>query len=135
MIPVDGSGNSKRASDFALELAKKLGSSVVFIHVLEIPISSYKYQRVTGEILKLLEEGGNDLIANFEKSAEANGVSYESVLSHGDPARQILLIAKKRRCDCIVIGKRGLGRIQRMLMGSVSDQVARLADVPVITVK
>ena len=135
MIPVDGSENSKRASDFALELAKKLGSSVVFIHVLEIPISSYKYQRVTGDILKLLEEGGNDLISNFEKSAEAKGVSYESVLSHGDPARQILLIAKKRRCDCIVIGKRGLGRIQRMLMGSVSDQVARLADVPVITVK
>ena len=135
LIPVDGSENSKRASEFALELSKKIGSSVVFLNVVEIPISSYKYQRVAANLLQFLEDSGRKLLTNFEAKAQSDGVSCEVVLSHGDPTNQILATARRKNCDCIVMGKRGLGRLQRVLLGSVSDQITKLSDVPVITVK
>jgi nucleotide-binding universal stress UspA family protein len=135
LIPVDGSENSERASNFALELSNKLGTSVVFLHVMEIPISAYKYRRIAESVLELLEESGRKVLANCEEEARKKGVSCEVVLSNGDPSDQILITARKRKCDCIIMGKRGLGRIERMLMGSVSDQVTRLSDIPVIIVK
>ena len=135
LIPVDGSENSKKASEFALELSTKIGSTVVFLHVIEIPISSYKYHRVAENLLELLENSGKALLADFETKAKSKKVPYEVVLSHGDPANQILIITRRKGCDCIVIGKRGLGRFQRMLLGSVSDRITKLSKVPVVVVK
>lgn len=135
MVPVDGSENSKRAGDFAIELSQKLGSSLLFLNVIEIPVSAYRYRRVATDLFDFLEEGSKTIVANLAEKAKTKGVPCEELLARGDPARAILTIARKKNCDCIVIGKRGLGRIQRMLQGSVSDQVTALSEVPVIVVK
>ncbi len=135
LVPVDGSENSKRATEYALELAQKLGSSLVLSHVVEIPASSYRYRWIARDVIQVLEESGWKLLGGFEEMAKSKGVSLEAVLSIGDPVTQILLISKKKSCDCIIMGKRGLGRIQRMLIGSVSDRVIKLSDKPVIIVK
>ena len=135
LIPVDGSENCKRANDFALELSKKIGASMVFLHVIDIPISSYRYRLAKENLFSGLDEAGWSLLGDFEAKAKSKGIPCDIILTHGDPATQILAIAKKRNCDCVVMGKRGLGRIRRILLGSVSDRVTRLAEVPVITVK
>ena len=135
LIPLDGSDSSDRASAFAMELAKKIGSSVVFVHVIEIPVSSYKYRSVAGNILEILDTSAHALLSNYEKSARSKGVVCEVVLAHGDPANQILQTANRKNCDAIVMGKRGQGRIQRVLLGSVSDRVVMLSRVPVTIVK
>ena len=108
---------------------------MVFVHVIEIPITTYKYRSVAESVFQLLEENGRSLLANCETEAKTRGVPCETVLSHGDPSDQILVIASKKKCDCIIMGKRGLGRLQRMLLGSVSEQTARLSNIPVIIVK
>ena len=53
----------------------------------------------------------------------------------GDPARQILAAAKADNADLIVLGRRGLGALEGLLMGSVSSKVAGLADCACLTVK
>ncbi len=49
----------------------------------------------------------------------------------GEPVEAILETAAAEHVDLIVIGRRGLGRLEGMLVGSVSERVARHATVPV----
>lgn len=135
MVPIDGSENSKNALEFALDLSSKLESALILVHVIEVPISSYKYHHVADSLLTVLESSGKNLLKTCETKAASRGVHCEGVLAHGDPTTQILKVSDRKGCDCIIIGKRGLSRFERMLLGSVSDRIAKLAVVPVVIVK
>jgi nucleotide-binding universal stress UspA family protein len=52
----------------------------------------------------------------------------------GQPARTIIEFARDRDVDLIVIGSRGLGSVERYLLGSVSHKVTGLAQCPVLVV-
>lgn len=52
----------------------------------------------------------------------------------GDPAEQLLGYAHDHAIDLLIMGRRGLGRIRGLLMGSVSAKVGSLAECPVVTV-
>ncbi|MDG6904195.1 MAG: universal stress protein [Nitrososphaerota archaeon] len=135
LIPVDGSESSSRAIDYALLLAKKLQASVVFVHVIEFPSISSRYALATELQEEVRREGVKLLKDSLAMAVSAGVVSAKEVLVYGDPADMILSILKQESCDSIVLGKRGLGRLDRLLMGSVSDKVTKLANVPVTIVR
>ena len=56
-------------------------------------------------------------------------------LAAGDPAKEILNIANEEHADIIVMGRRGLGDLAGLLLGSVSHKVAHLAECACLTVK
>jgi nucleotide-binding universal stress UspA family protein len=56
-------------------------------------------------------------------------------LVRGDPAAEIVRLARKAKCDLIVMGSHGRTGLQRLLMGSVAEEVARNAHCPVLTVR
>ena len=59
----------------------------------------------------------------------------ETVVAEGDARVEILHVAEERRADLVVLGARGLGRVQRLLGGSTSLAVARYAPCPVAVVQ
>jgi nucleotide-binding universal stress UspA family protein len=61
--------------------------------------------------------------------------SVRTVLREGDPAAAILNVAKEERADIIVMGRRGLGDLAGLLLGSVSHNVTHLAECACLTVK
>jgi nucleotide-binding universal stress UspA family protein len=75
--------------------------------------------------------------ALVESAKEAHpglgGISWESELIGGPPARSISDVAKVRGADEIVIGTRGFGRV-RALLGSVAHELIHLADCPVTVI-
>ncbi|MDH2900440.1 MAG: universal stress protein [archaeon] len=137
LMAVDGSESAYRAADYALALAKKLDSIVYFVHVVDIsPYPLYKedvsdYVEVEGSF----EDRGNEILSNCMKKARSKNVEAESFLEVGDPSHQIVQFAIDKKCDCIVMGKRGLGKLERILIGSITDQVTKLASIPSIIVK
>jgi hypothetical protein len=56
----------------------------------------------------------------------------EQLVVDGDPAQEIVGIARRRDVDLVVLGSRGLGSIGRLLLGSVSETVLHHADRPVV---
>jgi nucleotide-binding universal stress UspA family protein len=62
-------------------------------------------------------------------------VGVQSRVAHGPAARCILEVAEECRCDLIVMGFHGHGRLHHSLRGSVSDTVARESHRPVLLVR
>ena len=134
MVAVDGSDVGFRAADFAIELAKKLESEVVFINVAGASSSEANY-RITADMAGSFEELGSEALSKCEQNAKNRGVKSTTLLVPGTPSDEILANAKKMNCDCIVIGKTGLKKLGKLLMGSVSEKVTNQSDIPVVIVK
>jgi nucleotide-binding universal stress UspA family protein len=65
---------------------------------------------------------------------EALGCSVTAYLAQGDPAREIVALAKERRCDLIAMATHGHRLIGDVLLGSVASAVRHSAHIPVLLV-
>jgi len=63
------------------------------------------------------------------------GFTAEPIHKIGDPAEEIMNMAAKQHADLIVMGAKGLGTIDRILLGSVSTRVVQYANCPVLVVR
>jgi nucleotide-binding universal stress UspA family protein len=71
-----------------------------------------------------------------EKRARSKGLTeVKTIAKTGPVARTIVDVAKRREADVIIMGSRGLGTVEGILLGSVSHKVVSLADCNVMTVR
>ena len=82
-----------------------------------------------------LLENGKRVVAEAKKIAEAEGVSVEAMLVEGEAADQIVNTAKEGGFDLIVIGARGRSKLKGLILGSVSQDVIKKAQCPVLVTK
>jgi nucleotide-binding universal stress UspA family protein len=136
LVAVDGSENSERAIEAALQLAKKTGSKVYVVSVVQ-PLVLSKYPPKTAiELEELFKQQAQELLAKYTSlAADKHGVKVESILGNGYVPKVIVEKAKENDVDLIVIGSRGLSGIKEMFLGSVSHSVVRGSKVPVLVVK
>ena len=134
MVAVDGSEDGYKAADYAIELASKLRSVILFFFVAGASSAEHNYS-VTADMVGAFEQMGTETLSKCAESAKKKGVAFETLLVSGDPVDEILKNAEKMNCDSIVMGKRGQSKMEKLLMGSVSDKVSKLSDIPVTIIK
>jgi nucleotide-binding universal stress UspA family protein len=139
LIPVDGSPASLRAVDFAIEMASQDPStSLVLLHV-----QNTRAMELAGASEAMdtewLREAGSRASAKALKDAigkcEHAGVASEVLVRTGQIAEAVGQVAREENVKHIVMGTRGLGGIQGLLLGSVAMQVVHLAEVPITLIK
>jgi nucleotide-binding universal stress UspA family protein len=122
--PTDFSERSGYAFRLACSLARDRGARLIVLHVMPVPLVQEKRlyrEEMAGELSRL--------------GAPDARVRVEHRLEEGDAATQILRLAQETGCDLIVMGTHGRTGLGRLLMGSVAEQVLRLAACPVLTVR
>ncbi len=142
LVPIDGSSDANRALDFASDLAAKYDARVVVLHAVHYPLGRLPDELHRYAVSEHLE-GPDETGAVVEKMLEsavlrASGAGATKTVHDavvGDPARVILDAAKSYDADLIVTGSRGLGELEGLLVGSVSDKVLHHAKVPVTIVR
>jgi nucleotide-binding universal stress UspA family protein len=136
LVGVDGSENAYRALEQGTALAEKFGAQIIVVFVVHIPVSAYSYDAFGSmEIFSKLEQEGKEVLAKSELLCRQKGLAVKTALASGDPAQHIIDLAQSEGADLVVVGSRGTGRLERLLMGSVSERVARFAKCPVLVVK
>lgn len=135
VVGVDGSGHSRKALERAAAEAASHGVplTVLVIHqaVRDVYGSASHYQ----EDASLTEKAKEAAQAETDQVLASTGTKPTSVTVtavHGLPADE--LIKASQGADMVVVGRRGAGGFARLLMGSVSDQVARYAHCPVLLI-
>ena len=136
LIATDGSEPARSALEHALLLASEQQAEVQVIHVYE-PLRHIAMQGMA-ELPRFLREEEEHALEHAAERARALGVraTTATVDAAGRrPADVIVAEAVARGADLIAIGSRGRRGMQRMLLGSVAEGVARSATVPVLMIR
>jgi len=142
LVALDGSAASTSALEKATELAKKFGAGLHLLHVvraMQVPLNPGlmgEYEKLQRQRHDLLNSAGEQLLNQAKRAAESKGIdSVQSDIGSGDPATAIVDYAVRHKIDLIVIGSRGLGRAEGMLMGSVSRKVSNTTKANCLIIK
>ena len=125
----------------AANLASKFGSEVVLVNIVNpAPLVAPYMMAVeavpnTEVLLEYAEESQRALLCKASAAFEQEGVKATARAEMGQPVDVILSVAEEEKADLIVLGSRGLGGFQRLMLGSVSDGVLHHAHCPVLIVR
>jgi len=130
LVAYDGSELAKKALNKAVELLKK-GDDLILAHVIpttilaefaDIPpeVTTAKGQRLMNDALSMLKE---------------KGVHATGLVREGDIADTILKIGVELQVDLIILGEKGVSKVDRFALGSVAEKVVKYARRPVLIVK
>jgi len=139
LVPVDGSAVAANGLSEAIKLAKSSRARLRLLHIVEdyTAFSAPDVGVDVGPLLEAMLGTGRKTLARIERRARSAGVKPESVLVEnigGRVADEIVWQAKHWRADLIVIGTHGRRGLQRALVGSDAELVARHSPVPVLLV-
>jgi nucleotide-binding universal stress UspA family protein len=87
------------------------------------------------EMVQIAEQRIASVLDWAEQVCREAGVQAVSRTEFGDAKHVICRIAQEENCDLIVVGSHGYGRVERALLGSVSDYVVHHAQRPVLVVR
>jgi|SRR5687768_8693085 len=133
LVPLENSPYDDAIVDHVKELARVLGSSVVFIHVAD----GWAARNISQLDLRESEEMRKDreYIEGVSASVEADGVDSEALLASGDPSSEIAQAAIREGCDLIAMSTHGHKFVNDVLRGSVAHSVRHASTIPVLLVR
>ena len=144
LVAVDGSDNAKRASQWAIDFAKKERSSLFVISVVPTPTLTTSVSPGTTPSSPPVEafkdkarEAAEAVVQDVVTAATQSGVKVrgEIVENVTSVPRAITDYADEWKVELIVVGTRGLTGLQRRLLGSVSGAVVSDANCNVLVVR
>lgn len=136
----DGSKESEEALNYARFFAKRFNSEIIGVHVIEMP-ERMIYDYVTdpqSEHYGWLKKAEEDFAAKLAATADDltdEGLNFRGEILKGGPSKEIVRFARNEKASLIVLGKRGLGLIDTMLVGSTTLRVLRESSIPVLAAR
>lgn len=115
LVPTDGSEQSERAANHALEIARQFGSAVHAVHVVDDRGSGHASETLNEfspnsperrEFEERRKRAGNELTAAITERAREAGLDAHGEVLHGEPADRITEYARANGMDLIVLGAR-----------------------------
>jgi nucleotide-binding universal stress UspA family protein len=142
IVGVDGSQGSAAAVTALAERRWTAGSEVAAVAVVDPPIRSVPAAQPDGFVMQWVRQGDGTPEAWIKRALDAvtadlaaAGLRVQAILREGDPKRVLIELAESMAADCIFVGARGLTRVERLLLGSVSAAVAARAGCSVEVVR
>ncbi len=134
LVATDGSDHARKAIGYASDIAAKYKAMIYLIHVVP-PMHSVAEVDVK-KLQDIQQTMAKQIIEEAETEVKKKGVeSYQSTILQGQPAREIIEFARKNSVDMIVMGSHGAGKVETLMLGSVSNKVCHLAECTCVTVK
>ncbi len=137
LVPTDFSTHADNALRVAARIAKKQNCEILLLHMLEIP--NQMNDAITGaagipEIMLFIRKA-NETLENETQKSFLNGIPVTQHVQFEKASEGILSFIKKYEIDLIVMGSHGVTGIEEILMGSNTEKVVRLSEVPVLVIK
>ena len=140
LVAIDGSEPALRAARLAVGIAVKCDATLHLVQVapqLVVTKELEEFAQIESLDLPTSQDVVTlNLLGPAKSIASAAGVrTVLTEVLRGDPVERLLEYARDQNIDLIALGRRGLGRVRGLLMGSVSFKMNSLAECPVLTVK
>lgn len=135
----DGSKDAEFALNYAKLFARSFNSEIIGLHVIKVidkRVWSFLGERI--DLKGWAEDAASkwlDLFEEVKEDLEREGISFTYRVMTGSPHEVIVRVANDEKVDLIVMGKRGLGLKDRLLVGSSTIKVLERSRIPVLAVK
>src|SRR5262245_34408426 len=136
LYATDLSNGSEVGMKFSLDLARRTGARLTVLHVLD-PIQPFCWNDMGTYIVSDLEDRRQDALTRLKLSIPeigSQGVDVSSMLTEGDPCREILRVADEEKMNLIILNLEGKTIVERAFLGATAERVIRAAHVPVLSV-
>jgi nucleotide-binding universal stress UspA family protein len=148
LLPVDFSDYSRKAADFAIELAQKVGAEITVLHTFYDPMinslpfpDTFMYNVDTEELVVEMQEKAEEGMEELKKYIEDknnklgdNKLNIKYELTKGIAEEEIVSFANKYDPWLIIMGTRGKDRKSVDLIGSVTAEVIDMSKHPVLVI-
>src|SRR5918995_4769909 len=128
LLSTDGSQDAVRAARAASDLAKRSGAELHVVHVWH-DVRGFADDFVKKELRR---QGQEILDEQLERIRASGGEITKAYLRRGRTSNEVIALCKEIDAGLLVVGSRGLGTVQRILMGSQSEEIVHHAQVPVL---
>jgi nucleotide-binding universal stress UspA family protein len=136
MVATDGSICSRLAANNGIELARLSAGTVYAVYVVSTDYFSSMAVDLDWERMReALKKEGNQAVNYIKGVGEMEGVRVEPVLLEGHPADELIRYAEEEGMDIVVMGTLGKTGLDRLLLGSVAENIVRNSKVPVMVIK
>ena len=132
VVGIDGSDTSRHAFEWALDEARLRQATVDAVHAWHMPYSTAYPLTFPVADSGAVEEGAHAVLDRIVDGGDARGLPrpVERIVAPGTAARVVLDVAQG--ADLVVLGSRGLGGFQGLLLGSVTQHVANHLVCPLV---
>ena len=136
MIATDGSDSSMLAAGTGIELARLSKGTVYAVYVVPTSYSSYAGVDIYwGEIYEAFRKDAENTLKKITEMGEKKKVNVEPILLEGHPADKLIRYAEDEEMNIIIMGTIGKTALDRLLLGSITENVIRHSRVSVMVVK
>ena len=139
LLAVDGSDHAARAAQVAADLSKRYGAvlHLCFVPPYDVPVIGSPLAGRDGPaaLRSEADEIAERVTSETREGLRRAGVPDSKVhMPQGNPASEILALAERLGADLVVLGRRGLGSLGGLALGSVSQAVTQRAKMACLTV-
>jgi nucleotide-binding universal stress UspA family protein len=136
LVPIDGSAQAKQALKQAIYMAGLCQAEIGLLYVVDLnqQISAFEQVSTGGYVPSEIKEKGCQILADAMQDLPKK-INAKSIVEIGVPPKVIIDVCEQWEYNLIIMGSRGLGAIERIVMGSVSQYVLMHASCPVLIVR
>jgi nucleotide-binding universal stress UspA family protein len=133
LVPLEHSAADQTILAHVRELARRLGSALVLIHVAD----GWVARNIRELDLRESEEMREDraYLEDIVRRLQAEGFDADAVLAAGDPAKEIAAAAEREGCDLIAMATHGHRLLGDVVHGSVATALRHMIRVPILMVR
>jgi nucleotide-binding universal stress UspA family protein len=139
VIGLDGSEISERALRTGAQLARRLGVPLHLVRVADLAKvhwgatdAAEAYAELSGEMTREKEEA-RQYLGGIAQTLRGEGLAVTTDVRSGTAARELLEVVTPN--DLLVVASHGRHGLERLLLGSVAEEVARKSPAPVLIVR
>ncbi|HEV2136191.1 MAG TPA: universal stress protein [Terracidiphilus sp.] len=133
VVATDLGGQSEAALEYARKLAGAYGARVVLAHGVD-PVDYAAVDGIPGKVLDLLTAEARAALDRMTGDLLREGIHSHSEVRQGAVAQMLVDVARQYQAGLIVMSTRGMEGAGPVLVGSIAEQLVRLAPCPVLAV-
>jgi nucleotide-binding universal stress UspA family protein len=137
VVGVDGSEQSIRAATVAADLCRCHGAR---LHVVTVVRPPEGWWGIVGSpppadaVSSSMSRAQRTILDDAIEGIDLSGLAWDATEEIGEPASALADVCRDREADVLVVGRRGAGLVERLVIGSVADRLAHYAPCPVLIV-
>lgn len=141
LVTLDGSPRAESVIPHAIDIAKSMGAEITLLRIVDAANSDWSERGAIGKgqastsIKSTYVDQATAYLDRIAEQLRHGGITAHPIVKQGAPAKQIVATAKEAEADAIVMATHSRRGINRLMFGSVAEEVLHESQLPILLVR